>query len=396
MVKRLGGKEVRDGLVCSETTKRMKEEDEMVLSRWRKVLCFAVALVVALGFSAYGAPNSPAGKKIGVMLSWATNEWYVSVMDGFKKRADELGIKYTIADSENDLQKGISIIDTFVEEGVDGVLLIPSTYPGYESVIKRAQAKKIPVISDVVKMAGVTVFAGNEQFNMTRETGKETGKYILSHWPKSKPVNVLTVNIPSLPNLNGRTDGFLMGLIESGVKFNWIQEVDGQGVITTSLEVSTAAFQAHPEINLVFGINDDSMFGALKAAQQLNLDLDGMVFVGTGLEGAKSRQQLLSKGPYKFGTSMFPGTQGVGYVNLFVDIWAGKKVPFWTIWPSKAVSADNFSTYFSADLQERPEKVLSINVPQSKYPAFEGKGWDRGWYEIYKKDIATFRKQFQY
>jgi ribose transport system substrate-binding protein len=368
----------------------------MLLDRWKKVLCVVGALGIALSFSAFGAPSNPQGKRIGVMLSWASNEWYVTVMDGFKKRADELGVKYTITDSENDLQKGISIMDTFVEEGVDGILLIPSTYPGYEAAIKRAQDKKIPVISDVVRMPGVTVFAGNEQFNMTRETGRETGKYILSNWPKNRPVNVLTVNIPSLPNLNARTDGFLMGLIESGVKFNWVQEVNGQGVITTALDVSVVAFQAHPEINVAFGINDDSMFGALKAAQQLNMDTDSMIFVGTGLEGPKSRQQLLSGGPYKFGTSMFPATQGVGYVNLFVDLWAGKKVPFWTIWPSKAVSKDNFSAYFDNSLQERSDTALSLTIAQSKYPAFAGKGWDRGWYEVFKRDPAKFKQQFPY
>jgi ribose transport system substrate-binding protein len=189
--------------------------------KWKRVIFIAAALLMIISISAFSAPNVK-GKKIGVMLSWATHEWYVSVLDGFKERAEALGVEYILTDSENDLQKGISILDTYVEEGVDGILLFPATYPGYEAAIKRAQAKKIPVIVDVVKMEGATVFAGNEQFNMTRETGKEVGKYIKANWPKSKPVNVLTVNIPAFPNLNGRTDGFLMGLIESGVKFNWV------------------------------------------------------------------------------------------------------------------------------------------------------------------------------
>jgi ABC-type sugar transport system substrate-binding protein len=365
----------------------------MVTRRLKRAILIAAAFLMILSISAFAAPQ---GKKIGVMLSWATHEWYVSVMDGFRSRANELGITYTLTDSENDLQKGISIIDTFIEQGVDGILLIPSTYPGYEAVIKRAQQKKIPVIVDVVRMAGATVFAGNEQFNMTRETGREVGKYILANWPKSKPVNVLTVNIPSLPNLNGRTDGFLMGLIESGVKFNWVQEVDGQGIITRALEVSLAAFQAHPEINVAFGINDDSMFGAFKAAEQLNMNTDDMIFVGTGLEGPKSRQELLKGGPYKFGTSMFPFTQGVAYVNLFVDLWNGKTPPYQTIFPSKAISKDNFYQYFDENLKEKADPILAIKVPKSEYPAFEGKGWDRSWYEVYKKDPAKFKQQYKY
>ena len=104
---------------------------------------------------------------------------------------------------------------------------------------------------------------------MTRETGRNVAKYIKENWPADKEVNVLTVNLLIAPNCWGRTDGFLFGLLEGGIDYNWVTEVDGLGNLPTSLEVCNDAFIAHPEINVVVGINDDSMFGGFKAAEQL-------------------------------------------------------------------------------------------------------------------------------
>ena len=261
-----------------------------------------------------GGAEEPSikGKKVGVVLSWATHEWYVSVMDGFKAQTEELGIEYTIVDGEGDVGKGVSVMENFVQEGVDGILLFASAATGYEAGIDAAYNAGIPVILDPRDMPGtnITAFGSNENFNMTRETGLAVAKYIKENWPEDKEVNVLTVTLPALPEILGRTDGFLIGLLEGGIDFNWAQEVDGQGNLPTSLDAAVVAFTAHPEINIVQGINDDSMFGGYKAAEQQGIDLSEMIFIGTGLEGPKARQSILDDNAHKFDTAMFPGTQG--------------------------------------------------------------------------------------
>jgi hypothetical protein len=132
----------------------------------------------------------PSGKKIGVMLSLA-HEWYVAFWTA-SARADTLGIS-TLTDSENDLQKGISIIDIRRKRSTT---FSPVLRPiGLQAAIKRA-AEEHPVIVDVVRMKDATTFAGNEQFNMTRETGKEVGQYIKRIG--RRPINVHGQH-PSLP-----------------------------------------------------------------------------------------------------------------------------------------------------------------------------------------------------
>lgn len=333
-------------------------------------------------------------KKVGVMGSWMTHEWYVTVLDGFKDKLDEYNIEYTLVDSEGNVEKGVSIIENFVSEGVDGILIFPAAPHGYEAGIDAAKAAGIPVIDDVLEMPGLVCYGANPQFNMTRKTGNNVAEYIKENWPADKEVNVLTVNLLIAPNCWGRTDGFLIGLLEGGIDYNWLQEVDGLGNLPTSLDVSTNAFIAHPEINVVVGINDDSMFGAFKAAEQLGLDTDEIIFVGTGLEGPKARKSLLEDNGHKFDTAMFPYVQGVIYADLFNDLFNGKSVPRHVVFPAEAISQENFYDFFDEDLQVIPGAVKKIKMEDSQYPL--AVGWSRTWYSEYQKDPSVLGTKYKY
>ena len=136
------------------------------------------------------------------------------------------------------------------------------------------------------------------------------------------------------------------------------------------------------------------MFGGYKAAEQQGLDLDEMIFAGTGLEGPKARQSLLDDNAHKFDTAMFPGTQGYIYANLFAELFKGNEIPYQTNFPSNATTADNFYDYFNEDLSENMAKIAEIEIEVSEYPATVG--WDRGWYEVYKSDLDKFKEEYKY
>ena len=66
----------------------------------------------------------------------------------------------------------------------------------------------------------------------------------------------------------------------------------------------------HPEINVIFAINDDSAQGALDAYRVAGLDERKLLVVAFGLEGAASRRLLQEGGPFKAGVAMFPEMVG--------------------------------------------------------------------------------------
>jgi ribose transport system substrate-binding protein len=371
---------------CTPPTMGQVKANESV----EKIAVETTAAVTTAGAETTAAAETTAdpfkGKVIGIMASWMTHQWYGTVLSGFKDAADPLGITYNIVDSEGDVGKGVSIIEQLVSLDVDGILVFPGSPTGYDAGIEAAKAKNIPIVADVIYLNGVTTYGGNENFEMTRKAGKAAGEWIKKNWAEGTEVNVLTVNIPAFPNLNGRTDGFLVGLIESGVEYNWSQEVDGQGNITTALQVSTDALTANPQVNVIFGINDDSAFGGLEAAKQKGMDLSKMLVVGTGYEGEKSHQLLLdSTSPYKIATGMFPYSQGVFWIEIFKKIWAGETIADRYLFPSSAITLENNTQFYDGD-KEKVDAVLALPTDEvSAYPM--DKGWPRDWFT---KDTAKY------
>ncbi len=75
-------------------------------------------------------------------------------------------------------------------------------------------------------------------------------------------------------------------------------EVDG-GFREASLDAATDAFTAYPDINFVFGINDDYSLGAGAAIKFAGLDQKNIVNILYGLERVAGRTALSKGGMYK-------------------------------------------------------------------------------------------------
>ena len=79
-----------------------------------------------------------------------------------------------------------------------------------------------------------------------------------------------------------------------------------------------------PDINVIFGINDDSTTGAIAAYRSQGLDEGKLVAIGFGFEGSVGQNALLSGTSYKAALAMFPNFVGVSLIDVAVKVHAGK------------------------------------------------------------------------
>ncbi len=75
--------------------------------------------------------------------------------------------------------------------------------------------------------------------------------------------------------------------------------VDGHGLYNEAYQVAKDALRVHPEINVIFGINDDSVLGGLQAYLDLDRDPERMLAVNVGGEGKTLFDVLYRGGPLK-------------------------------------------------------------------------------------------------
>ena len=115
----------------------------------KKVLALVLAalLVLAIG-SAFAEEKAGDGLYIGVVYKQSGNPYFQASINGFQKAADELGFTFDHDgpdDGSNDGQ--IRIIENFINQGVDALIISANDPAGLVNVCKEAMDAGIVVVS---------------------------------------------------------------------------------------------------------------------------------------------------------------------------------------------------------------------------------------------------------
>jgi ribose transport system substrate-binding protein len=344
-------------MACSDLgLSKIKLKEQLLMKKTVKVLSISLCMFMLLSSMLVGctANNTKAvskssgvsGKKltIGYVCSSMENEWYINVVLGFTTEASKAGINFVMADANNDATTQVNDCENYIAQKVDVLIITPVDVNALAPVIQKAKDAHIPIVteSNVVPGANTEVGITDEQ------AGKNAGAWF-ADYAKTKNIipNILIVGFPALSNCNNRVKGFKEALDTAGTKYTIAQEVDGQGVKDKALSVSTDALTAHKDVNVIFGINDDSTTGAMAAYKALGRDESKLTAIGFGFEGVAGRTALLAGGPYKEALAMFPQYVGVTAIDAAVDIANGKSVAAHVETPYTVINADNFSKFYT-------------------------------------------------
>ena len=159
---------------------------------------------------------------------------------------------------------------------------------------------------------------------------------------------ILIVGFPNFEDCRQRVDGFASALNNAGLTDAVVQEVDGQGLKEKAFKAAQDALTAHPDINVIYGINDDSTTGAMAAYRAAGLDENELVAIGFGFEGSVGRNALLSNTPYKSALAMFPHFVGACIVDAAIALANGDTLPDHYETPTVMMTQENFDQFYSS------------------------------------------------
>lgn len=311
-----------------------------------RILSILMALVLCMCALSAAFAEEAATPKVGYCVNFMSHEWYQNICKGAEARAEELGIELLLADGNNDSATQISMCENLLASDIDVLVVTPVDNQVLGSIITQASEAGIPVITESNIVDGATSFVGIDN----TLSGKMAGLWLADYATENGFVpNILIVGAFSLADCTMRVEGFKAGLEESGIEYTIAQEVDGEALKETCVERATDALTAHPDVNVIFGINDDSTTGAMQAYKAAGLDESKLTAIGFGFEGAVGQQALLSDGPYKSALAMFPDYVGVALMDASLMAFNGEELPEWYQTPTVMITADNFDTYYNED-----------------------------------------------
>lgn len=313
----------------------------------KKVLALVFALALLLPCLA-AAPALAEDKplKFGYLVNDMSHEWYQNIVKGATARAAELGIELKVTDAAMDVSKQVSQAENMITEGVDVLIITPIDAKALANVVAEATEAGIPVVSESNVIDGAKTYVGIDNVSGAKKAGLWFADYAKQNNIDPK---ILIVGQPAYADCRMRVEGFKAGMDEAGLAYEIKQEVDGGGSKETSLKVAQDAITANPDINVIFGINDNSATGGMAAYKEAGLDESALTVIGFGFEGVVGREALLSNTPYKAAVAMFPDYMGVSLIDASLKAAKGEELPANYESGTVVITADNFADFYTKD-----------------------------------------------
>lgn len=243
------------------------------------------------------------------------------------------------AKTELSVEHASSIVDrvdvlvaTALNPKIDGLLL--------ETIRSR---KAIPIIGESLSEHEDEPVVAVDNFQAGMELGQYAGNYARQHFEGNASLLDLTYY---LANTQLRSRGFIEGLQQSAVRIEVILSLDAQSRFETAYQLTRDALTVHPEINMIFTINDITAWGAIQACVDLEIDPTRMAVFTFGLEGDTLRNALATGRYCPAGLAMFPEVIGPVCIEAAIAAFNNEPLPDKLITPHAVLSAENLSEYY--------------------------------------------------
>jgi ribose transport system substrate-binding protein len=258
--------------------------------------------------------NDEAGDTvtIGFSAPAADHGWIAGITEAARNAAEQYeDVELQVAEGTNDVSTQISQVETFINDGVDAIVLLPFDGAALTPVAIQAMEAGIPVINvdrefDDPAASRATILGDN--YGM----GVSAGAYICSRLEgQSDAVVAEIAGIDSLPLTQDRSQGFKDALSECGLDVS--NRVAADFTVEGGEEAASNLLQAAPQIDALWNHDDDQGVGVLAAIE--NAGRDEFFMVG-GAGSANAMRAIEAGDSVLEATVIYPHTQAADGIKL--------------------------------------------------------------------------------
>jgi ribose transport system substrate-binding protein len=223
------------------------------------------AIVVLLIVGCGESDRESAGLTIGVSLLTRTHPFYQDLEAGLNEAAEEAGFELLVTAGEFDVARQKDQIQDYIVRKVNAIIVSPCDSKSIGTAIKAANDAGIPVFTaDIACLAeGIKVISHVASDNVAG--GQLAAEAIVEALNGTGKVAI--IDHPEVESVIQRVKGFEEELAKhEGVEI--VAKLTGRGVKDQAFRTAEDILQAHPDLDAIFGINDDSALGALAAVEK--------------------------------------------------------------------------------------------------------------------------------
>lgn len=230
-------------------------------------------------------------------------------LDEAKKKGKQMGYKVVVDDPGTDLNRQINTIKTWIQQRVPVIVVNTMQPSAFESIAKQARDAGVKWITYGQKLKNQDATVGYAQYADGRRLGEYAGTWISEKQQGKSKVIILGYEKGDWGQQRG--NGIKDGLLAKAPKAQIVAEQDAVSP-TEGLNIGRSLLQAHPDANVILGVEDPAAEGAYKAWIASGKSAsDPAGFIG-GIDGSKQALELLKKGGTVYRASMAIPLKQVG------------------------------------------------------------------------------------
>lgn len=253
------------------------------------------------------------------------------------KADPNLEIKYT--DANNDIQKQLDQIDTFIAQKVNAIVIVPVDYEGIVPGVEAANKAGIPVICLGIQSAGGTyTFVGSTN----TDAGVMQGEFMAEKLPKDAQILILR-GTSGLYHSAERLKGFMDTITAKRPDVKVLDTQDGNYDKAKGMTITEDWIQTFPKFDAVVAANDQMALGALEALKTAGR-LTGVLI--TGVDGVPDALTAIKSGELSQSIFQNAKAQGAGAYDVIESLKTGAAVKDLII-PFESITIDNVANYMS-------------------------------------------------
>ncbi|MGW7293046.1 substrate-binding domain-containing protein [Streptomyces xiamenensis] len=304
------------------------------------------------GGSTTVSSNDDPGENVVIGFSGpqASHGWMGAINDFAEQAAAQYeDVDLRVAEGTNDPSTQVSHIETFINDQVDAIVLLPTDGAALTQVAMQAMEAGIPVINvdrEFSDDAAARLTLLGDNYGMGVSAGEYACGLIAEHNLGDDAVIAEIAGIDSLPLTQDRSQGFADALAACGQDVD--NRVAAEFTVDSGERAASNLLQAAPEIDIVWNHDDDQGVG-VKAAFD-NAERDEFFFIGGA--GSANAMRWIEAGEME-ATVIYPATQAGDGIKLARLIAQNRglsdlvqiEVPRRIVLDAPVVTADNLDQY---------------------------------------------------
>jgi len=309
----------------------------------RRIVNIAVATTMIAAASLGTALSQDKEKTFALIQINQQALFFNQMNEGAQKAADRLGAKLVIFNANNDPAAQNSAIETYIQQGVDGIAVVAIDVNGIMPAVEQAAEAGIPVVAvDGVLPEG----PHKAQIGVDNaKAGADMAEFFLDYVKNNMDGKAKYGVVGALNSYvqNIRQAGF-EDRVKDEAGIDTAGVVDGQNVQDTALSVSENLITGNPDMTAIYATGEPALMGAVAAIEsqgrQDNVKVFGWDLTAQAIAGIDAGYVVAI-------IQQDPAAMGEAAIEALEKLTQGQEIDKIISVPVEIVTKDNVEPYRS-------------------------------------------------